>query len=234
MERHFLLIHGGSHGGWCWQPLMQQLELGGASASAPDLPGHGLDSTPRRTVDRSRYLDFIDDWFELNDIQDLILVGHSLAGILLPHIADRHADRLSEVIFLAAMVCEHGQRPIDLIPKKRRQSYFDIAEQSDENAILWPYEMARAIFFSDLNDQQSRWAYRQLTPQPFQVYLDPVPQTDIEIPIRYLACTEDRCLPRRLCEDSASRLGVEMELIDSGHDVMLSQPESLAQELLRS
>ena len=34
----FALVHGGWHGGWCWQPLRAELAARGHSTVAPDLP----------------------------------------------------------------------------------------------------------------------------------------------------------------------------------------------------
>lgn len=229
--RHFLLIHGGGHGGWCWQALIEELAARGATASAPDLPGHGADATPRQTVDRSRYVEAIRYCIESIDCRELTLVGHSLAGVVLPELADQYGPRLQQTVFLAALVGNPGQRAIDLVPEERRQSYFDKAEASDDYSVTWPFEKARTVFFNDLTEEQARQAYEQLTPQPFQVYLDPVPKNVPRCPVRYLVCQRDQCLPRESCLEWASRLGAEPEFIDSGHDVMLSHPGELAERL---
>ncbi|MCH2182366.1 MAG: alpha/beta fold hydrolase [Mariniblastus sp.] len=231
--RHFLLVHGGSHGQWCWHDLIAQLEARGASASALDLPGHGDDPTPRQTVDRQAYVRAVRDCLESIEATDLTLVGHSLAGIVLPELADRCGVRLQQVVYLAALVCQPGQRAIDLIPEDRRPSYFEQAEASADFTVTWPYEKARQLFFSDLTEERAKWAYQRLTPQPFQVYLDPVPAAVAKCPSRYLICQGDQCLPQASCQEWAERLGARPEMIESGHDVMLSHPGKLAEQLLK-
>ena len=42
----FILIHGGAHGGWCWDRLVPELEARGHEAIAPDLPGMANDPSP--------------------------------------------------------------------------------------------------------------------------------------------------------------------------------------------
>ena len=231
--KHFLLIHGGSHGAWCWQSTIESLRKLGATASALDLPGHGADRTPRETVDRESYLAAIRRVVDCIDSKELVLVGHSLAGILLPQLADELGQRLKQIIFLAAMVCEPGERAIDLVPDERRQSYFDLASTTDDFSVLWPFEKARRCFFNDLTLERARWAYEQLTPQPLQVYLDVVPQSRIRCETRYLICQRDACLPLESTLRWGKRLGVTPEYIDSGHDVMLSNSRDLAKVLLR-
>ena len=34
----FALMHGGAHGGWCWEEIVPRLEALGHRAVAPDLP----------------------------------------------------------------------------------------------------------------------------------------------------------------------------------------------------
>jgi Alpha/beta hydrolase family len=41
MGKHFLLIHGAWHGGWCWEGVIEKLEQTGHTAEAPTMPGHG-------------------------------------------------------------------------------------------------------------------------------------------------------------------------------------------------
>ncbi len=73
----FLLIHGASHGAWCWEKVLPLLADKGHEAAAIDLPGHGQDGTPRETVTLSDYTGAV-----LAALApDTILVGHSFCGI---------------------------------------------------------------------------------------------------------------------------------------------------------
>ena len=68
----FLLIHGASHGAWCWEKVTPLLEAKGHLVRAIDLPGHGNDKTPRNTVTLADYTEAVLDALE----PDTILVGH--------------------------------------------------------------------------------------------------------------------------------------------------------------
>jgi pimeloyl-ACP methyl ester carboxylesterase len=46
----FVLIHGGSHGAWCWHKLAVALGRLGCTAIAVDLPGSGIDKTPEAEI----------------------------------------------------------------------------------------------------------------------------------------------------------------------------------------
>ena len=43
MGKHFVLIHGAWHGGWCWDGVIKELEKNGYTAEAPTMPGHRPD-----------------------------------------------------------------------------------------------------------------------------------------------------------------------------------------------
>lgn len=65
----FVLVHGSWHGGWCWEPLVRELESRGHEASAPDLPGDEIGLTQW-------------DYAAVVGPQpDAVVVGHSLGGL---------------------------------------------------------------------------------------------------------------------------------------------------------
>lgn len=230
----YLLIHGGSHGAWCWERLIKELTLLGHDAYALDLPGHGADTTPRKTVTRRTYRDAVCNYLESQNLSDVILVGHSLAGTVLPDIWENSNHRLKGMVFIAALILNQGEAPIDLIPQNRQPVYFELSAGSADNSFLIDADKARSLFFSDLADKEAEVFYSKLTPQPFGVHLDRS-QKALMLPrdrVRYILCTADKSLPFDLCQQCAQKLGVEAELIEAGHDVMISQPAKLAQLLI--
>jgi pimeloyl-ACP methyl ester carboxylesterase len=231
----FLLIHGGSHGAWCWERLVAELGARGYQAHAIDLPGHGADQTERQGVNRQSYIDAIVRHLETNDLKNIILVGHSLAGAVLPEVWNHAPRRVDKVIFLAALVLRAGEAPIDLIPQERRSAYYEMASQRTDYSFVVDAARARAIFYSDCSDEDAAQFFQKLTPQPFKVYLE-VCSSDPQLPahrVRYILCTEDRTLPEVLCRSCAEKLGVEVELLKSGHCSMLTQTKALADILVK-
>lgn len=239
MQRHlyasepvtdFLLIHGGSHGAWCWEGVIRELERRGHKGHALDLPGGGDDPTPRAKVTFNAYLSAVNAFIEAEDLHDFVLVGHSLAGIIVPDIAAANRARVSEVVLIAAFVLNRGERAIDLIKPDRLPEYYRLAEASHEYSIMLGYDIARQRFFSDLSDAAARSAYAKLTPQPLTPYLEPAQHgaRSISSISRYVICRNDRNLPPDVCYHFAEKLGGTIEEIDAGHDVMLSKPIELA------
>lgn len=232
---NFVLIHGGSHGSWCWKPLISELELLGHQAFAFDLPGHGNDQTPRSMVTFESYVEAANGFLRSLDIDVAVLVGHSLAGIILPEVAVANALRISRVVFIAGLVLDVGEAAIDLIPEIRRSRYFEIAAESFNNTLSLDFESAWTSFFSDISEGEARLYYDHLTPQPFAPYLEPakISARAISANRQYVVCTKDKAFPYDLTVSLASKLGGNLEKIEAGHDVMLSRPKELAQLLAK-
>lgn len=234
--QNFLFIHGGSHGAWCWQDCIAVLEAAGHRSAAIDLPGHGSDKTPRGSVTARSYVEAVCERIEQYDGEPLTLVGHSLAGVILPEIICRHRQEVAEVIFLAAIVLKVGECALDHIPEDRRPSYFELAAASGDNTFLLDYEVAQRIFFGGLSESAARRYYQQLTPQPLAIYLEraKIDPLSIACPKQYIVCRDDRALGYEACLEFGVRLGGTVVEINAGHDVMLSEPAALARLLMRN
>lgn len=226
----FLLIHGGSHGAWCWEAVIRELHRLGHKAFAPDLPGAGDDPTPRAKITFDSYLQAVNAFIEAEGLDDFILVGHSLAGIILPEIAAANRGKVRGAVFVAAFTLDQGERAIDLIAPERVPDYYRIAGASAERSLMLDYRTARRRFFSDLGDDAAHSAYARLTPQPLAPYLEPARHAahTLHAVSRYIICSNDRNLLPDTCLGYAEKLGGAVREIKAGHDVMLSKPAELA------
>ena len=78
---NFLLIHGACHRGGCWERVTPLLKAAGHSVVAPDLPGHGADTTRVSELSLKRYGEFVSELAASNG--PVVLVGHSMAGAVI-------------------------------------------------------------------------------------------------------------------------------------------------------
>ena len=230
----FMLVHGGSHGAWCWDGCADELQRQGHGAIYFDLPGHGQDATPRAQVTLESYARLIRQKLEEVSPKRPVVVGHSLAGVGLAEALSCENESVRQLILVAGLVLKPGERAIDRIPESRRPSYFELAEASNDRSFALSSEVTARVFFNDLTDKQARYFHSRLTPQPLSVYLKEI-QFDLaslSCPKSYLSCARDNCLG---LDDSlfyAERLGGSSSVVDAGHDVMLSSPKLLAQKLI--
>ena len=230
---NFFFIHGAMHGAWCWVKVIDILVNNGHHCLDMDLPGAGLDRTPRTEVTFDTYLQSIDHFIENNDLHNVNLVGHSMAGMLLPNIAVDERAGISNIIFLAAYVLDKGESVIGIMPEERRKVVLDAVNASEDNTYLPTFEYARKSYFNDLDDEAAENYYKLMTPQP-HAPVEHVSDADlvlIEQPMHYINCTRDQAVNNELAKKFISKINCDVHEIDGGHDSMLSHPHELAELL---
>ncbi|MEI6624186.1 MAG: alpha/beta fold hydrolase [Actinomycetes bacterium] len=226
---HVLLVHGGSHGAWCWDSVVAELDAVGISASAFDLPGCGEDMTPRAHLTLDDYTQALVEEIDALPAGPVRVVGHSNGGWLLPFAAAARPEKVAEIIFVAGVALRRNERGIDMVPPERRPGYFKLAAQSPDDSLLLTFEAAWQRFFQHLSESRAREVYSKLTPNPLGVYLTKarVGVEDVATPRRYIALTDDLTFPDPFTAAFAETAGVKREWVEGDHCVMLSAPHNL-------
>jgi pimeloyl-ACP methyl ester carboxylesterase len=116
----FLLVHGAWHGGWCWRAVSSLLRKAGHEVHAPSLTGLG----ERRhlvsgKVDLDTHIEDLTQLIEMEDLRDVVLVGHSYGGMVVTGAADRRPERIARLVYLDAFVPEDGKCLLDYAVPER-------------------------------------------------------------------------------------------------------------------
>ena len=106
----FILVHGGGHGGWCCDAVVNLLTTAGHRALAPDLPGMGTDRIPPQDVTLEMTGSFIAS-LARRQPEKVVLVGHSLGGITISDAAERAPEAIAGLVYVTAYCCRAGQQP---------------------------------------------------------------------------------------------------------------------------
>jgi pimeloyl-ACP methyl ester carboxylesterase len=195
--------------------LSPSLEAAGVHTAAPDLTvgsGVGLADHAREVV---AAIDAVPDGAEL------VLVGHSYAGMVVRQAADRRPDRVARLVFVDGWIGPDGRSLADLAPPWFRPAVEDAADHG-----LVPSPGAAAFGITEPTDVV--WLERQLRPHPLKSFLEPAHLTGAVDAIPGLAVVSaQQQMPFR---DLAT--GYETVAIDGPHDVMLTHPTELAGLLL--
>jgi pimeloyl-ACP methyl ester carboxylesterase len=222
----FGLLHGGSHGAWCWERLTPELERRGFKAVAVDMPMDQMDCDAARCAEIAAEL--------LSGFDDLILVGHSIAGTFLPLTAAKVPTRA--MVFLCAMVPVAG---LSLADQQARDpsmvAYPYHLVRDDQGRTLATREIAKAMYFTDCSDEDIDWAMPRLRPQSPAVRASVFPANVWpKIPSHYILGSKDAVVSTDWSRKVArERLGVEAVAVDSAHSPFLSRPVELADALAR-
>src|SRR5438105_4042834 len=109
----FVLIHGAWHGGWCWQRVAPALRREGHEVYAPSLTGMGeRRHLARADIDLDTHIEDVVSLLEMEDLRDVVLVGHSYGGMVITGAADR-SGRVAKLVYLDAFVPENGRCCLD-------------------------------------------------------------------------------------------------------------------------
>jgi pimeloyl-ACP methyl ester carboxylesterase len=127
----FVLVHGGWHGGWCWRFVAPALRSAGHEVYTPTLTGLGDRAhLARPGIDLDLHVQDVVALLEMEDLHDVVLLGHSYGGMVVTGVADRCAERIRRLVYLDAFVPENGKCALDYIVPERAAKFREDGEQS--------------------------------------------------------------------------------------------------------
>ena len=111
----FVLVHGAWHGGWCWKRVTPLLRAAGHEVYAPTLTGLGERAhLLSRDVNLDTHIHDVVNLLDCEELTDVVLVGHSYAGIVIAGVATQRPGRVAHLVYLDAFVVRDGQSLEDL------------------------------------------------------------------------------------------------------------------------
>lgn len=235
----YVLIHGAWQGGWCWKFVAKSLIFKGHEVHAPTLPGMGeLAKLLTRQITLDTHVDAIVDFLEFNDLEQVVLVGHSYSGLVITGVADRvlNRRRISRLVYLDALVPQSGDGWSSFHQPEQVAAKNADAAVAGRGLFLSPPDAG--IWAIDDKDQLA-WVNARLTAHPYGTYQFPLHLPELAqgrgaamYPRTYIDCvapvySQFSGLKARLRMDAAW----EYLEIAGGHNVMITDPELLADAL---
>jgi pimeloyl-ACP methyl ester carboxylesterase len=142
-RRPLLLVHGAWHGGWCWRKVVDHLAGSGLQVFTPTLTGLGERVHLRDCgVDLELHVADILGVLEYENLEDVVLCGHSYAGMVITAIADRAAHRVGALVYLDAYVPRDGESVLDIRPAAQNQSLLERVESQGDGWLMPPTSAA--------------------------------------------------------------------------------------------
>jgi pimeloyl-ACP methyl ester carboxylesterase len=231
----FVLVHGGGHGGWCYQRVSRLLRLAGHEVYAPTLTGLGERShLVGPDVDLNLHIQDVVAVLHYEDLRDAILVGHSYGGMVITGIADRAGNRIGKLVYLDAANPKNGQSLVDVAGP-----IIEMTRPSGEvingvELVLLPSPDAGTLYgVTDPDDLV--WMASRLTGHPWRCFeqkLDLREEASFsKIPQYHIVCTSTLATRDPALMEEARAAGRLWD-IDTGHDLMITEPEKVADALL--
>jgi pimeloyl-ACP methyl ester carboxylesterase len=239
------LVGGAWLGGWCWQPIARPLREEGHDAYPLTLTGLGERvHLARPEVDLETHITDVVNLIEFEDLGEVMLVGHSYAGLVVTGVADRVPEHISQLVLVDIGPPLDGVALIDMFePEARRYVEWQVEESGDGWRFPMPPREELATFGSleGLDEAQLDLMRSRAVDHPFATFTQPL---RLENPAR-----EEVAKVGILCSFSLEEV---QEMISSGdpvfselaspswrfvelptgHYPMFSRPDDLAAVLL--
>jgi pimeloyl-ACP methyl ester carboxylesterase len=230
-----VLIHGACQTARTWDLVAPRLSSAGHRVIVATLTGmEGQDLN--ETVELDTHIRDVVDLLERNDLSGVTLVGHSYAGMIITGVAEHVAGRIAHLVYVDALVPEHGQSAMDILPEPTQNSFRQLADEGGGWRIR-PTEHLLDIW--GLEEGSARtFVQERLADFTIRCFLQPV-QTPTraadKIHRSYIASVK-RDYPAKTVFDPfaarARREGWRYHELPTGHDAQAEMPEELSEMLL--
>jgi len=227
---NFVLVHGAWLGAWCWEEVAEQLRSQGHQVAVPELPGHGNDSTPLSQISLDAYVKKVTEAISA----PAVLVGHSMAGIVISQTAESSSKKVQQLIYVAAYLLRDGEN-ITNISQLADDSLVpaNMVFAPDYSTVEIRQEGLRDVFCADASADHAKALAQKARPEPTAPFNAPVQLSAGrfgEISRSYIRTTQDRAVTPKLQSLMLERTPCDIVLsIDSSHTPFLSRPAELAE-----
>jgi pimeloyl-ACP methyl ester carboxylesterase len=236
----FVFLHGAAQGSWVWgealDALDRQTQGRFGRALTLDVPGCGAKrgrAEPGFAPDEIA-AELVGD-IEAAGFRDVVLVGHSLAGTILPRMVERRPELFRRLVFVSAAAPApgrtfHEHQQTESAPPRPTTAPPTLAP-GDLRAILQP------MLCNDMGATETRTFLAKLGADAWPEALSGYTAWRYDhlgrVPSSYVICLRDGILSAEGQERLAERLKVDrLVRIDAGHQVMNTRPHAFAEALL--
>ena len=225
----YVLVHGAWHGGWCWQFVRHMLHRAGHLVFSPSLTGLGeRKHLARADIDLETHIADVVQLLEMEDLGDVILVGHSYGGMVVTGAADRTASRIRRLVYLDAFVPENGKCTLDYVVPERaarmREEGEKVGSVTPPPLSLWGITKQEHIDF--IKPREVRHPYKTMS-QPIRLA-----GNTARLPKTFVYCTSPATgsFDQFAAKYRNDPIWKFYEL-QTGHDAMILMPERVAEIL---
>ena len=230
---HYILLHGAWEESRMWDDVSPILQQNGHTVTAIDLPGHGANKHPNSLVTTSSYIQAVVDVITQLDHQ-VILVGHSMNGALISHVAEQIPEKIERLIYVTAFLLKDGGSVLDAMQSDADGEVLpEIVFSDDQAYATLPEAALRRIGFHDIEESAIKrflplMAEWQAT-EPFMAKVVLSDKNFGSVPKTYIRTGMDKMVSPALQDTMIANWEVESVLdLESGHFPAFSVPEKLA------
>jgi pimeloyl-ACP methyl ester carboxylesterase len=237
-----VLVHGGGFAADSWELTVAEIQRIAPELTvlAPDLPGRRNKAGDLITACIDGWVDSVVSDIENAALDDLVIVGHSLAGLTVPGVVTKLGSaRVREMILATAQVPANGSAVVDMFPGAlswylRRTAKRNV--QKGRSGGL-PTALARFVLCNGMTPEQRRFTLARSCQESPSVMIEKVDRSGMpdDVPRTWILTQRDRsAVSMKIQHECIAALGGVQALIeiDTCHMLMVSEPERLADILV--
>ncbi|TKC57122.1 alpha/beta fold hydrolase [Pedobacter hiemivivus] len=233
VAKNYVLVHGAWQAPYVWNAVKTSLINEGNNVTVVELPGHGSDNTVPSTLTLNTYRDKVAD--AISKINGkVILVGHSLGGMIISAVAEQNPSKIEKLVYIAAYLPTSGQSLQDLALSDAGSSLGGegILIGNADGTLDVKQDQITNIFIQDGSAQIKSLVLQNYRPEPAIPFMNPVTLTAANfgsVEKVYIKTLQDHVVSPSLQNRMISAAGVKtIYQLNTSHSPFLSKPDSVA------
>jgi pimeloyl-ACP methyl ester carboxylesterase len=232
----YVLVHGAWQAPYAWEGVRNDLVNKGNNVIVVELPGHGADNTPAHTLTLDVYRDKVIE--AISKIEGkVILVGHSMAGMVITQVAEKIPARISKLVYIGAFLPASGQALTDL-------AYSDpgsklgpsLVPSADQLTIGVMHDNLTHLFIDDGLQAEKERVLANYRAEPAIPFTNKVTLTNENfgaVEKVYIKTLQDIVISPGLQDRMIAAAGItKVYGLNTSHSPFLSQPKAVSELLL--
>lgn len=223
----FVVAHGAWSSSWAWKKMRPLMREAGHDLSVPAYTGLGERAhAASPAVSLDTHIADVIGVIEMEDLRDIVLVGHSYGGMVATGVAAAARDRLRHLVYLDAFVPLPGQCLLDLQKPEHRARIVEAASSHGQGWRVPPQAPP-----PDTSPEDLDWMTPRRMPQPLLTFTTPLSGEHAPYagPRTYIFCT--RVGPAdsfsQFAERARSEPGWRYLELDASHNPHITVPGRL-------
>jgi len=236
-SKTFVLVHGAWQAPYVWQTVKSELKKKGCSVIVVELPGHGADTTFPAKISMDAYRDKVIS--AISPVKGkVILVGHSMAGMVISAVAEAIPDRIEKLVYLGAYVPANGQSLLALASVDKESMLGpNLIPSADKLTLDVKKENLINIFCADGSDNIKSELLANYRAEPAIPFTNAVTLTGDNFGKAdkyYIYTLQDHAIGGSLQKQMVAAAGISKTYsLDSSHCPFLSMPSPVTAVLLK-
>lgn len=226
-----VLVHGAWMGAWSWSSVSSELQTQGSTVYTVELPAHGQDSGSVATASLGAYADRVGAALDQAG-SPAVLVGHSMAGMVISTVAERRPDDISRLIYVAGYLPKSGQSLQELASTDADSQLGPNLMLNANGTVGVKRTALTSVFCADCSTSQSAALDANYRDEPAAPNAEKVALSAANfgrVPKHYVFTLQDKAVSPALQQRMVAATPVTSSTtVVTSHAAMLSQPQQLA------